>query len=279
MSPRPLLPARIPVVLLLASLWLAAGPAVSGAAAENDAVADYAKALKSKNAAVRKQVALALGEMGAQARAAVPALRAALLDPDEGVQAAAAAALEKISPAPAKPADPEAARKDPDSRQAERDELARLLREKDARIADLEKRVAAERDRAVAAQVEAATLKRRNEDLAAQVERQEKALARLKVGGGAGPAKADAKNPPTEEVEGVVKSVEAGTGLIKLSVGADAGLAKGHTLEVFRLDPPKYLGTVRLVDVVPSESVAQPVGKLAAPARPGDRVGSKLPAK
>src|SRR3954454_22842262 len=49
-------------------------------------ISEYVKALKSKNPAVRKQVAVALGEMGDKAKSAVPALREALLDTDEEVQ-------------------------------------------------------------------------------------------------------------------------------------------------------------------------------------------------
>ena len=75
-----------------------AGRAAPAPADGDDAkVAEYVKALKAKTAAVRKQVAVALGELGEKAKTAVPALREALLDADEGVQAAAAAALEKIS--------------------------------------------------------------------------------------------------------------------------------------------------------------------------------------
>src|SRR5262245_24416190 len=82
-------------VLVIAPVARAApAPAEDGDAAK---VADYVKSLKSKNATVRKQVAVALGEMGSKAKSAVPALREALRDADEGVQAAAAAALEKIS--------------------------------------------------------------------------------------------------------------------------------------------------------------------------------------
>jgi hypothetical protein len=44
-------------------------------------------------------VARALGEMGAKARAAVPALRKALLDPDAGAQAAAVGLVREVKPA------------------------------------------------------------------------------------------------------------------------------------------------------------------------------------
>jgi len=47
---------------------------------------------------VRVGAATALGALGASARAAVPALRAALDDPDAGVREAAAQALARIPP-------------------------------------------------------------------------------------------------------------------------------------------------------------------------------------
>jgi hypothetical protein len=85
-----------------------------------------------------------------------------------------------------------------------------------------------------------------------------------------------AKNPPAADVEGVVTGVEVGTGLVIISIGSDAGLQKGHTLEVFRLKPEaKYVGTLRLVEVKPSESVGKMEGNKEAP-RIGDRAAGKL---
>src|SRR5262249_10327003 len=60
------------------------------------------------------------------------------------------------------------------------------------------------------------------------------------------PAHASDKNPPAENVEGMVTKVDAQTGLVTVSVGSDDGVQKGNTLEVYRLNPAKYLGTVRI---------------------------------
>jgi hypothetical protein len=49
---------------------------------------------------VRRAAATILGEMGTNAAAAVPALRQALADPDDGVQASASYALRVIQPPP-----------------------------------------------------------------------------------------------------------------------------------------------------------------------------------
>jgi HEAT repeat protein len=54
--------------------------------------------LDAKEAAVRRQAARALGELGDQARDAVPSLRKALMDPDEVVRSEATAALKKMGP-------------------------------------------------------------------------------------------------------------------------------------------------------------------------------------
>lgn len=88
------------------------------------------------------------------------------------------------------------------------------------------------------------------------------------------------KNPPEKNVEGLVKSVDA-KGLLTLSIGSDAWLVKGHTLELFRLDPStpkqsKYLGTIRILDVQGRESIAQAVGRLADTPKTGDRVASRI---
>jgi hypothetical protein len=85
------------------------------------------------------------------------------------------------------------------------------------------------------------------------------------------------KNPPVADVEGVITKVDSETGLVVISIGSDAGLQKGHTLEVFRLKPPeaKYLGTLRLMEVRPSESVGKMEGNKEA-AQVGDRVAGKL---
>jgi hypothetical protein len=83
-----------------------------------------------------------------------------------------------------------------------------------------------------------------------------------------------AKGPPAG-VEGEVKKVEGG--LVQISVGSDAGLAKGHTLEVFRLRPaPKYLGQVRIVEVKPTEAVGKVVGRPLGEIQKGDRVASRI---
>lgn len=84
------------------------------------------------------------------------------------------------------------------------------------------------------------------------------------------------KNPPKGRVEGLIRKVDASS-LMTISIGSDAGLTKGHTLDVYRLGPtPRYLGTIRLIEVTPTQAVGQPVGRMTSPPRAGDKVTSKL---
>ena len=94
--------------------------------------------------------------------------------------------------------------------------------------------------------------------------------------------RAGGDNPPAGRVEGVIKATDL-SGLVTISIGSAAGLTRGHTLEVYRSgsSPPesKYLGAVRVVETTPRQAVAQPVGRPAAPLRPGDRVASPTPGR
>jgi hypothetical protein len=136
------------------------------------------------------------------------------------------------------------------------------------------------RDKVVAAEIEAKSLRARLEQMTAKVAEIEKDLARLRAQPGGEPAR-PVRNPPRELIEGLVKQVEEKSGLITVNVGADAGLQKGQTLEIFRLDadPGKslYLGSLRILEVRDKEAIAMPVGRPRAPIRVGDRVASRIP--
>jgi hypothetical protein len=86
------------------------------------------------------------------------------------------------------------------------------------------------------------------------------------------------RSPPSANVEGVVKAVDTASGLLEISLGSDAGLAKGSTLEVFRLtgEKPKYLGRVRILEVKPASSVGKFLRRPFEEAQAGDRVSSRL---
>jgi septal ring factor EnvC (AmiA/AmiB activator) len=82
----------------------------------------------------------------------------------------------------------------------------------------------------------------------------------------------------TPSVEGrVLKSTEAG--LIEISLGADAGLKKGHTLHVFRVGAggPTYLGKVEVVETEPDRAVCKIIPEFRkGTIQRGDHVSAKL---
>jgi BMFP domain-containing protein YqiC len=94
--------------------------------------------------------------------------------------------------------------------------------------------------------------------------------------GEAGKPEESTPNVPPGKVDGKVKQVDA-NGLVLIDLGSDDGLAKGHNLEAFRLDPqPRYLGTLRIVQVRLKEAVGQPVRKLNDAIKEGDRVSNQV---
>jgi hypothetical protein len=61
--------------------------------------------------------------------------------------------------------------------------------------------------------------------------------------------------PPDLEVRGQVTAVSE-TGVIRIDRGRRQGLARGHTLEVYRFDPkPEWAGQLRLVEVGEGEAL------------------------
>jgi F0F1-type ATP synthase membrane subunit b/b' len=145
---------------------------------------------------------------------------------------------------------------------------------------ELVKQANEEHDKAVAAGIQVKAVQDTNNRLEAQLRQMAEDMTRLKAGpaGGATLAKGT-HNPPPENVEGLIDRVEPG-GLIQLTIGSDAGLSKGHTLEAYRLSPipaqSKYLGTVRIVEVTPNSAVAAPVKRMTDTPKPGDHVASKI---
>jgi chromosome segregation ATPase len=139
------------------------------------------------------------------------------------------------------------------------------------KIAELEKTIQEFRNRAVQSEIEAAALRERNEALVGQLQDLSKDLKRRLEEKGVKP------KPPAKEVRGTVTKVDQ-TGLLVLSVGQDAGLARGNTLEVFRLQPDaRYLGQVQIIEVRDKEAVAKKLGdRPKEPIRVGDQVTSRI---
>ncbi len=139
------------------------------------------------------------------------------------------------------------------------------------------------RDDAVAQGILAKSAQARMQQLAEENDRLAKDNQKLIQNGGTtlGPSrKTDAPNRPTENVQGHISQVGS-NGLVAISLGSDAGLAKGNTLEVYRLntqapEQSKYLGRIKITEVTATGAVAQPVGKPAGPMQVGDQVSSQI---
>ena len=115
-----------------------------------------------------------------------------------------------------------------------------------------------------------------NDRLEKQLQDMERTMARMRATGTtAGTRLASGVNPPPENVEGLVKRTDGN--LVSITIGSDAGLAQGHTLQVFRLGQnPRYIGQIRLIDVHPNQAVGQVMGRLTTPIKSGDTVASRI---
>jgi hypothetical protein len=132
------------------------------------------------------------------------------------------------------------------------------------------------RDEMVTAQIAARTLKDRNSQLESQLQDLARSLAQAKATLSAGPTAArTGVNPPPEDVEGVVRRAEGN--LVTISLGSDAGLARGQTMEIFRLgEKARYVGSIRLVEVTPTQAVGSVIGKPSTAIQTNDRVASRI---
>jgi hypothetical protein len=141
------------------------------------------------------------------------------------------------------------------------------------------------RDRAVSAEIAYKSEQERARELLNQVMELTKSNQEMKVAsrgaalsGGAGGVASTSLKPPPEDVRCSVMEVDPKTGYVTLSAGSDAGLAKGHVLEVYRTRPEaKYLGKLQIVDARPHEAVARPVAQRGSlPIQKGDTVASSI---
>jgi hypothetical protein len=132
------------------------------------------------------------------------------------------------------------------------------------------------RDRAVGSEIENRTLKDINKRLEGQLQELARTNARMKANGASATvAGRNGLNPPPENVEGLIRRADGN--LVTITIGSDAGLVRGHTMEVFRLGQnPKYIGKVKIVDVKPTQAVAQAMGRTNGPMQVGDRVASRI---
>jgi hypothetical protein len=158
--------------------------------------------------------------------------------------------------------------------------LEKQVSDKDKQIVALIEAKNKANDDKVAADIRANSYQTKAERMEARLRETESEIVKLRRGGGAGAggvALVSTANPPPQAVEGIITETMRNSDLVKISVGSDAGLVKGHTLDVFRLKPtPQYLGQIRLTDVRASEAVGQPVDRLKYPAQKGDFVANDV---
>lgn len=131
------------------------------------------------------------------------------------------------------------------------------------------------RDDMVTAQISAKTLKDRNTQLETQIQDLARNLAQMRANSGAAAVGGRGANPPPENIEGQVTKAESR--LVSISVGADNGLSKGQTMEIFRLGQnPRYIGRIRLTEVAAKNAVGTIEGKPTMTVQTGDKVASRI---
>jgi len=136
------------------------------------------------------------------------------------------------------------------------------------------------RERAVSFQIEAKSLKAKNQQMLDDLHELSRQNALLKEKGSrpatTGTASASGRNPPPDQVEGLIQKVDGD--LVTLSIGSDAGLRTGHTMFVFGLtNNVGYRGEIVLKEVTPKMAVGQVIkGRSVSRIRVGDTVASEI---
>ena len=168
-------------------------------------------------------------------------------------------------------------------RQADMEKLRETLKKETDENARLTNDANKMRDRAVAAEIQFKAASERADRMEKELQRMAQDNARLKANlGGSATARRGAgeRNPPPENVEGLIKAYDPASGLMTITIGSDAGLTKGHTMEVFRFgsvpSQSKYLGTIRIIEAGHDYAVGQPVGRMLATPQVGDHVASRI---
>jgi hypothetical protein len=174
-----------------------------------------------------------------------------------------------------------AAQDELEKRRLEAQNLHATIKQKDIAIANMQGEKTVLTNEKIQHQVASDTFQKRAASLERQVTDLTKALETERMEKAdkiaATPGRLLAPRPPPEDVKGIVKSVTA-DGFVSISIGSDAGLLRGHTLEVFRLDPkPQYFGPLQIVEVGPHEAVGKlQVAKFAKQVQPNDQVATKI---
>lgn len=160
--------------------------------------------------------------------------------------------------------------------------LISVLAQRDKRIVELVADVNKFRSAAVSEESARKATQDRLDQQLTRVAELEKEIVKINSKGEGGDVVAirNRPNPPTVYVEGKIDAIHPEqSNLVNLNVGSDKGLSKNHTLEVYRISPPTYLGMIRIVDVTPHTAVGRLERAGTAnrtPLRVGDTVASTL---
>jgi hypothetical protein len=169
-----------------------------------------------------------------------------------------------------------------DHRQKEVNYLKQLVSIRDDQLKNMVAQVENSRARAVESELAARSEQQRNESLLAENERlnnlaKSSQRGEMAAGQGGDRNAPPRRNPPAEDVHGLIKALDQQSGLVTISIGSDAGLNKGNTLEVFRLAPEAaYLGQIEILAVRPDEAVGKPIVRTRGALQVGDRVASTI---
>ncbi len=161
-------------------------------------------------------------------------------------------------------------------RQTETGNMTALMTALQDKLKTKEKEAEDSRAAMVEAQIAASSERERNNNLLNQVEKLTKEVQKMQQTGPAG-ALAAHKNPPAEDVEGVVKATDPQSGYVTITIGSDQGIHKGNTLDVYRLRPDAvYLGVIEILAVHANEAVGKPIMRMRGQIQAGDRVSSTI---
>jgi septal ring factor EnvC (AmiA/AmiB activator) len=164
------------------------------------------------------------------------------------------------------------------TRQVYQDSVAKK-RALEEEVKNLEKKLAKLRQEIAEGKQQREELKKAEQHLKAEREKLDQRLKELQATmeklRSALPVEKD-KRP---KIDGKVKEVQE-AGAIIVSIGSEAGLKKGDTLEVFRFKPkPLYLGRLEVTEVKAREAVARQIRKRPGggePIRAGDEVSTRI---
>jgi len=168
--------------------------------------------------------------------------------------------------------------------------LGKVLQEREATIAELQKESSTYRQELLAAKERATVAVARASAALEQVRSLTKKIHEMQTEGGSGGVMvSDAKlkqspnyeNPPQADVKGSIRKVTPeDPRLVEISIGSDHGVRKDNTLEVYRLRPKaEYLGRLLVVDVHHHSAIGQMIrtpGARPPVLRVGDEVASRI---